>query len=52
MADEGKTKGPNQDVELDDAVLEDVSGGAFDDNNNNNNNNQPTEPSYPILNQA
>jgi hypothetical protein len=39
MADE-KTKG----VELDDEVLEDVSGGAAlpeDNNNNNNNNHRP-----------
>jgi len=28
-------------VELDDEVLEDVSGGLVDDNNNNNNNNPP-----------
>jgi hypothetical protein len=42
MANEETLKGQNQDVELDDAVLEDVSGGGaeLDDNNNNNNNNQ------------
>lgn len=43
MADEEKVKRGNQDVELDDEVLEDVSGGGdtIDDNNNNNNNNPP-----------
>lgn len=45
MADERVT---NEGVELDDDVLEDVSGGAFvdevDTNNNNNNNNNPTLP--------
>lgn len=40
MADEEKVKGENQDVELDDEVLEDVSGGESVDDNNNNNNNQ------------
>jgi len=37
MADQEKVKGEG--IELDDEVLEDVSGGeALDDNNNNNNN--------------
>jgi hypothetical protein len=38
MADEEKVKG-NEDVELTDEVLEDVSGGLDDPSNNNNNNN-------------
>lgn len=39
MSDE-KVRGANDDVELNDEILEDVSGGVLDDNNNNNNNNQ------------
>ena len=42
MADQEKIKGENEGVELDDDVLEDVSGGDTTDNNNNNNN-QPAE---------
>ena len=40
MADDEKVKGEG--VELDDEILEDVSGGVADDNNNNNNNNNPS----------
>jgi hypothetical protein len=36
MADEEKVKGQNQDVELDDEVLEDVSGGTDGGGNTNN----------------
>lgn len=43
MADEEKVKRENEGIDLDDEVLEDVSGGAgleeTDANNNNNNNN-------------
>lgn len=39
MADEEKVMGENEGVELDDQVLEDVSGGDSTDGNNNNNNN-------------
>jgi hypothetical protein len=40
MADQEKVKGEG--IELDDEVLEDVSGGeSLDDNNNVNNNNPP-----------
>jgi hypothetical protein len=40
MADEEKVKRENDGVELDDEVLEDVSGGEDETNNNNNNNPQ------------
>lgn len=43
MADDEKVKREIEGVELDDEILEDVSGGGdtLDDNNNNNNNNKP-----------
>jgi hypothetical protein len=37
MADKEKVKGANQDVDLDDEVLEDVSGGDSTNDNINNN---------------
>lgn len=40
MADQEKYEG----IELDDDVLEDVSGGGELDSNNNNNNNNPVKP--------
>jgi hypothetical protein len=39
MADKDKVKGANEDVDLNDEVLEDVSGGLEDANNNNVNGN-------------
>jgi len=43
MADEEKVKGKTAGPELDDEVLEDVSGGVADESNNNNNNEQTAE---------
>lgn len=40
MADQEKVKREDEGVDLDDQVLEDVSGGAVDEVNNINNNNQ------------
>lgn len=42
MADKEKVKGENEDVELNDEVLEDVSGGFEDTANTFNNNVNPT----------
>lgn len=41
MADEEKVKGENEDVELSDEILEDVSGGFEDTSNTFNNNVNP-----------